>query len=93
MRPIFEQGTFSQQLVDPLRLVIPKTAPQYQVRAACYHVNRIDLEVAHAPNGVENVGFGRWLIWRLEEALSRQHHVSGHLNRDFICHKMNVSQL
>src|ERR1700726_558915 len=39
VRPVFEQGAFSQMLGEPLRLIVAKAAEQHEVRAARDHVN------------------------------------------------------
>src|SRR5688500_19371343 len=50
----------------------------------------IYLQKAHATYRFENVNFDRGLIRGMMKALSGQHHIAGHLDRNLICHSLKI---
>ena len=56
---------------------IAQAAPQHQVRAARDHVDRVDLEHAHAADGGEHIRLCGRGAWGLEQSLGRQHQRPG----------------
>ena len=55
VRPVLEQRSRGQQLVQPARLVVAQPRPQHQVRAARHHADGVDLQRAHAADGGQHV--------------------------------------
>ncbi len=82
VRPVFEQGAFGQMLVEPLRLTVANAAEQHEVRAACDHVNRVDLQLRHAANRAQHVRFRRFTARRRKQALGYQMQSAGGLQGD-----------
>jgi hypothetical protein len=72
MRPVFEQRAFCEMFVEPLLRIRPKTAEQHQIRTARDDMDRIDLQLRHAPNRIEHVGFGSLAARRRKQALRGQ---------------------
>jgi hypothetical protein len=56
-------------LVEPLRRVGTETAEQNQIRAAGDDVNRVDLQLRHAADRIEDVGFGGFAARRGQQTL------------------------
>src|ERR1044071_6298742 len=65
MCPVFEQSPLGEQLVQPFRWIITQATPQYQIRAACYYTDRVDLQKAHTTYRLENIGFACWLLRKM----------------------------
>ena len=72
MRPIFEQRAFGQVLAEPLRVIVAQAAPEHQIRTARDHADGVDLQHAHAPDGLYHIIFHRFAPRRLQHALRCQ---------------------
>ena len=72
MRPAFGNAPLVEQLIQPLRIVVAKARMQHQVRTAGDHVDAVDLQQAHACDGIDHIVFLRARLAPGEQALRRQ---------------------
>jgi len=82
VRPAFGQLPAGQGVVQPLHRVIADARAQHQVLAARDHVDRIDLQQAHALDGVEQVAAPRPPPRCLQQPLRGQVQVPGLRHRE-----------
>ena len=59
MGPVFEHAAAGEEVVEPGGVVVAEAAPKDEVGAAGDDVDGVDLEGAHAADGVLDIG-GRW---------------------------------
>ena len=72
VRPAFGQLAGGQRLVQPVRRVVAQAGMQHQVRAACHHVDGVDLQQAHAFDRCHHIVAARPSLQWLQQPLCRQ---------------------
>ena len=70
--PAFGELPLRERLVQPRHRVIAETRVQHQIRAACDHVDGIDLQQAHAFDRRHHIAAPGAATQRLQETLRRQ---------------------
>ena len=85
MGPGFKQVRAGQRFVQPGRGVCTQSRKQDQIRAACHHVNGVDLQQLHALNAPAQAQTGGSPIGWLQQTLRSQMQVS-RLRACQICH-------
>ena len=77
VRPVLEEVAIGEQLIEPALLVVAEPAPEYEVGAAGYDVDSVNLECAHAADSAKHVAFGSLLLGTAKKSLSGEHDGAG----------------